>query len=172
VAAVGLASVPLRIRWAGPLVALALAGFAVANRGPAPPPGGGREDVRVQTAYVATHRHPGDVVLVNFSGQYGFAYYWSGDRPGFVRGGPTATGWYVRFPAASRIVVAADRDPASVTRAVRAAVALAGSGRIWLVRSHVNAGEARAWESALAGLPVQVIAVGPEPLAVSAGSQS
>ena len=175
VAAVGLVFVALALRRfpvAVALVALAVAGFAVANRGSPVPPGDGREDVRAQAAYVAAHRRPGDVVLVNLSGQYGFAYYWSGDRPGFVRGGVAATGWYVRFPAASRIVVAADRDPASVTRAVRAAVALAGSGRIWLVRSHVNAGEARAWESALAGLPVQVIAVGPEPLAVSAGSQS
>jgi hypothetical protein len=110
------------------------------------------------------------VVLVNFSGQYGFAYYWSGDRPGFVRGGAAATGWFVHYPAASRIVVAADGDAPSVVRAVREAVALSGGGRIWLVRSHVNADEARAWESALAGLPVRVIAVGPEPLAVTTGA--
>jgi hypothetical protein len=52
VAAAGLAAVPVRRTLAVPLVACALAGFAVTNRGPAVPPGDGREDVRAQTAYV------------------------------------------------------------------------------------------------------------------------
>ncbi|WP_432827260.1 hypothetical protein [Dactylosporangium sp. CA-092794] len=152
--------------------ALALAGYAFANRGVLlhpPPPGNAAEDVRSQTAYVAAHRAPGDVVLVNLSGQYGFAYYWPLGRPEFVRGGEMATGWHVAYPPGERIVICDDRDPAAVSRCVAEADRLAAGGRIWLVRSHVNPAEARAWEAALRGRRVQDIPVGVEPLGVLTG---
>jgi hypothetical protein len=151
------------------VVLLAVAGFAVANHGVLahpPRPGPPGEDIRAQVEYVAAHRQPGDIVLVNLSGQYGFAYYWSGDEPQFHRGGVQATGWYMDYPSRDGIVVATGRDQASVLRAVAAADAVAGpGGRIWLVRTHVNSSEAQAWQQALAGAPVQLFVVGPEPLA-------
>ena len=38
------------------------------------------EDVRDQARYVATHAAPGDVILVNLSSNWGFAYYWPAAR--------------------------------------------------------------------------------------------
>ncbi|MFF5229544.1 hypothetical protein [Dactylosporangium sp. NPDC000521] len=152
------------------LVVTALSAYATANSGallrPAAP-GDPGEDVRAQVAYVASQRRPDDVIAVNMSGQFGFAYYWSHDPPLLRRGGPMATGWYVSYTAESRILVASGRDPAAVADLVAAAERLAGAGgRIWLVRSHVNAGERAAWQAALAGRVVAEVAVGPEPLAV------
>lgn len=160
-----------RHRWpaAAAVTVLVLAGYALVNRGAlagTTPPGGGGEDTRAQARYVAGHRRPGDVVLVNMSGQFGFAYYWPGRSPQVVRGGVQATNWYVRYPSADRIVVAAGRDPASVAAALRTARDLAGRADVWLVRSHVNPAEAAAWRSALAGTPVRLVPVGPEPVAV------
>jgi hypothetical protein len=158
---------------AGAAVFLAVAGFAVANRGVLTHPvlpGDPREDIRAEVAYVSAHRRPGDTILVNLSGGYGFAYYWSADPPQFRRGGVQATGWGVAYPPADRIVVATGRDEAAVVRAIAAADDVAGAGgRIWLVRTHVDANEAPAWQQALAGRPVQLIAVGPEPVALMTG---
>ncbi|MET7402729.1 hypothetical protein ABZS66_55535 [Dactylosporangium sp. NPDC005572] len=160
---------------AGLLVA-ALTLYAAANRAALvhqPAPGAPAEDVRAQVTFVAGHRGPGDVVLVNFSGQYGFAYYWDRDRPLLRRGGPMATGWYVEYPADARILIAGGRDAGAVGAAVSDAERLAGAcGRIWLVRSHVNPDEADAWRTALLRRDVQVVPVGPEPVAVvTAGPQ-
>jgi hypothetical protein len=155
---------------AGGIVLLALVSFAVANRGTLlhpPLPGKPQEDIRAQVAYVAAHRGPGDTVLVNLSGQYGFAYYWPEGEPQLHRGGVQATGFYVDYRPADRVVVAADRDQVSIVRAVAAADDLSGAGgRIWLVRTHVNDAEAAAWQRALAGRQVRLIEVGPEPVAV------
>lgn len=155
------------------LVLVTVAGFVVADRHWLRFTGrsaGGDEDIRSQVAYVAAHRQPGDVVLVNLSGGYGFAYYWSADRPLFERGGVEATGWYVTYPASTDIVIAADRDAAAVNRSVQQAEALAGpTGRIWLVRTHVNPPEAAAWHSALAGRRLQSIRVGAEPVTLVTG---
>jgi hypothetical protein len=72
----------------------------------------------------------------------------------------------VGYPPGDRIVVATGRDQASVARAVADAEAVAGpGGRIWLVRTHVNSDEARAWQRALDGRPLRLFAVGPEPVA-------
>jgi hypothetical protein len=164
---------PARTRVEGGLVALAVllavAGFATANRdwllhprSPAPT----NENVEAQVAYIDAHRGPADSILINLSGQYGFAYYWSADQPRAYRGGPQATGWNLDYPAADRIVIAADRDWTSIARAVAAADRATGpGGHIWLVRTHVNADEELAWREVLAGRPIQLIPVGVEPLA-------
>ncbi|MEV0568268.1 hypothetical protein [Dactylosporangium sp. NPDC050588] len=151
------------------LVVTAVSAYAMANGRVLlhpPAPGDPGEDVRAQVAYVASHRRPDDVIAVNMSGQFGFAYYWSEDLPLLRRGGPMATGWYVSYAAGSRILVASGRDTAAVADLVAAAERLAGAnGRIWLVRSHVNADERAAWQAALARGGVDEVAVGPEPLA-------
>ncbi|MEV4134237.1 hypothetical protein AB0J72_18950 [Dactylosporangium sp. NPDC049742] len=151
------------------LVVTTVSAYAIANSGALlrpPAPGDPGEDVRAQVAYVASHRRPGDVIAVNMSGQFGFAYYWTEDPPLLRRGGPMATGWYVSYTAGSRILVATGRDTAAVADLVAAAERLAGAGgRIWLVRSHVNADERAAWQAALAGGVVDEVTVGPEPLA-------
>jgi hypothetical protein len=158
-----------RFSWVPPVVVAALlAVFALVNLGAlrtAEPPGWTGEDVRSQVAYVAGHRAPGDVILVNLSGQYGFAYYWHPDRPLVERGGVQATAWYVAYPASAHIVVASDRTPAAVSAALSAALATVPPGRtLWLVRSHVTPSERAAWSAALAGHQVRTVTGGPEPL--------
>ncbi|GGM26498.1 hypothetical protein GCM10007977_029640 [Dactylosporangium sucinum] len=149
------------------VVAVAAAGYGLANR--ATRITGPDEDVRAQVTYVAGHHRPGDLILVNMSGQYGFAYYWPANRPEFVRGGVQATGWYVRYRPEDRIIVAADRDHTAVAAALDEARRLAGpGGRVWLVRSHVQPAEAAVWRDALAGWHTDLVAVGPEPVALIA----
>ena len=135
---------PRLTAWLATLVViLAVAGYGAANRGwlsrprsPAP----ATEDIEAQVAYVALRRGPADTILVNLSGQFGFAYYWKADQPQFERGGPQAVGWYLDYPPRDHIVIATDRDAGSVYRAVLAAhLATTTGGRIWLVRSHVDA---------------------------------
>jgi hypothetical protein len=134
------------------------------------PPGWTGEDVRSQVSYVAAHRAPGDVILVNLNGQYGFAYYWTADPPLVQRGGVQATGWHVDYPASAHIVIATDRTPAGVSDALRDALALTPSGRtLWLVRSHVAASERAAWDAALAGRDARDVTGRSEPLLALAG---
>jgi hypothetical protein len=123
----------------------------------------GSEDLRGQVEYVRSHRRPGDVILVNTPGGFGFGYYWTADRPQFVHGGSQPTGWYITYPPATGIVVAAGRDYDSISRALAEADQLAGtSGRIWLIRSHVLPPEADVWTAVLAGNTGQIIPVGSE----------
>jgi hypothetical protein len=87
VAAIGVAGACSLLRpWlrgtlAAGLAALALAGFVIeaqpyVRSHPIP-----REDVRDQALYVAAHAAGGDVIVVNLSSNWGFAYYWPGGVP-------------------------------------------------------------------------------------------
>ncbi len=110
------------------------------------------EDVRTQVRYIAEHRSAADVILVNLSSNWGFAYYWHLDRPSRRSNANVAQGYVAFFPGDPRIVVADDRTPAGVSAALAQAVrelAQRPEGRIWLVRTHVIATEAAAWRSAL-----------------------
>jgi hypothetical protein len=123
----------------------------------------GSEDLRGQVEYVRAHRRPGDVILMNTPAGFGFGYYWMADRPEFVHGGSQPTGWYITYPPATGIVVATGRDHDSISRALAEADRLAGpTGRIWLIRSHVQPFEADSWTAVLAGNPGLIIPVGSE----------
>jgi hypothetical protein len=145
-----------------------LAGYLAVNRQVVlhPPKPGGSEDVRAQAEYIAAHHKPEDVIVVTSGAQFGFAYYWNADRPEFVRGGKMATGWYIDFRPQDRITVVQQPDRAGISAALASARALAGSGRTWIVRSHVSAPEDAAWRDLLTGQPVERLPVGPEPLLV------
>ncbi|HKS98389.1 MAG TPA: hypothetical protein VJT31_02575 [Rugosimonospora sp.] len=163
--------------WVGAALSLvAIGGYAAANAawlrypvvnydwvnevGPTPPPGL-TGDVPAQVRYIASHRRPGDVILIHGPDEYAFAYYWSVDRPTFVRGGSGAIGWSVTYPAADRIVIAGERDPAATRAALTRALALTGSGgQVWLVRSHVAPSDIQAWASAVAALHVRAARIG------------
>jgi len=166
--ATALRALPPRAVFAGAtaLALVAVGVFALANRHVLRHPGpiGHGEDVRSQVQYVAAHRRPGDVVLVSIGASFGFAYYWHADRPRFVRGGRMATGWYVDYPPPDRIVVNAGSLPGDVVQGFTTAQQLAGSGTVWIVRSHVSATELPAWNAMLAGQPVTTLTVGSEPL--------
>jgi len=112
------------------------------------------EDVRDQARYVATHGAPTDVILVNLSSNFGFAYYWPVGHPARRADDAVVQGYEAYFPSQPRIVVARGRDAAGVDSALSQAVsqARAQAGactRIWLVRTHVSVPESAAWRAAL-----------------------
>jgi hypothetical protein len=123
------------------------------------------EDVESQTSYVARHRSPGDVVLVNYAGSYGFAYYWPADSPDFIDMATAGPGFIPAFTSRSDIVVAQQRTPDAVRSALADAVtkARAGSGKIWFVRSHVTKSENAAFADAVStlGLSIRAVCVHP-----------
>jgi hypothetical protein len=124
-----------------------------------------RYDIRDQVRYVEAHRRPGDVVLVNSWGNFGFAYYWRPDRPTFVRDPDFGNGWAAAYDDSTRIVVATAREEPALREAVARADRLLGpGGRIWLVRTHLEFFEVAGWQQALGGRTVQWVPVGPEPL--------
>ena len=111
-----------------------------------------REDVRDQAGYVAAHAAASDVILVNLSSNWGFAYYWPVGAPGRRADPVVLQGYDAYFPGQPRIIVARDRNPAGVNAALSLALAQArkhACSRIWLVRTHLSAAERAAWTAAL-----------------------
>ncbi|HMG62942.1 MAG TPA: hypothetical protein VK599_08345 [Streptosporangiaceae bacterium] len=142
---------------------------------------GGHGDIRGQTQYVAAHAAPGDVILVNLSSNWGFAYYWPAGRPSIRPDAAVLQEYEAYFPGQPRIVVAFDRDSASVSAALSRAQAQARERararpgaciRIWLVRTHVSPDELEAWRAGLAQRGLQLTQVGGSGLSVvpAAGS--
>jgi hypothetical protein len=122
------------------------------------------EDVRSQVRHVQANRAPGDVVLVNHTGHFGLAYYWEGGELEFVHPGDTQ--FQVRVLGQGPMLMTFG-DP---FRTLEEAINLArrGTGRLWIVRSHVVPPEPDAWVSAFdqLGVDPEVIEVGVEPLLV------
>lgn len=146
----------------------AVAGFCVAAspyvRGHSIP----NEDVRDQATYVAEHARPNDVILVNMSSSWGFAYYWPYGQPARRTTSVVRQGYLAYFPDQPRIVVAPNRDLAGVSTALRKALDRLRPGscaRIWLIRSHVSTAEQAAWTVALGRAGLAPVAVGDDGLA-------
>jgi hypothetical protein len=178
VAAVGLVGLcslvrPLLKQWTiAALVAVAAVGaaaFAV-NAEPSvrshPLP---NEDERQQTAYVAAHAASHDVILVNTSTAFGFAYYWPVGQPARRADRNVAQQYEPYFPDQPRIVVALSGQPSAVAAAVSQAVrqaALRSCAPIWLIRTHESVAEQAAWSAALGQKGLTVTAVGSDGLSV------
>jgi hypothetical protein len=110
------------------------------------------EDVRDQARYVAAHARPADMIVVNLSSNWGFAYYWPIGHPSRRPDGLVLQGYEADFPDQPRIIVARGRNPADVSAALSQALARESGhpcGRIWLIRTHVSAAEQGAWAAAL-----------------------
>jgi hypothetical protein len=158
VAAIGLIGVCSLLRpwlkgWvAAGLAAVALVAFALGAQPYVRSHTIANEDVRDQALYVAAHAAAGDVIVVNLSSNWGFAYYWPTGTP--ARRGDLAVKqeYEAYFPSQPRIIVARDRDLAAVNAALSQALARAKRhmcARIWLVRTHMNPSEKAAWASAV-----------------------
>jgi hypothetical protein len=121
-----------------------------------------QEDARSQTEYVAAHRTSRDVILVNGSGNFGFAYYWPHGHVVLKRDNSGA-GFRGRV-AGVDAVYATDRTNAAVADALREALRRAhgpdGDGRIFIVRTHLNGDEVIAWRQAFVDLGVHPTKVG------------
>jgi len=121
---------------------------AAARGGERPMPESG---VRRQVEFVLAHRRPGDAVMVNWSAQFGFAYYWP-DRPRFAdTDADMAVRFRVAYPGRPDLLVV-HRDDWPLTRRTLAAAAAGGARRIWIVIAHGGPGDDANWRAATAGL--------------------
>ena len=175
-AAVAVAGLCALLRRRSAMAAIALAGFAAAlfvagNAHYARAHTIPDQNVRAQSDFVATHRGPSDVILVNLGSNWGFGYYWRQDRMSRTHDPNVLQGYVVAFPDQPRIVVAAKRDAAGVRAALTTAAIRArrlGAGRIWLIRTNVNSGEAAAWRAAFQAQRLLAAPLGPPGLTVIA----
>ncbi len=107
------------------------------------------EDVRAPTRYIAAHRKPTDVIVMNMNSNWGFAYYWSKGTPAIEPAASNLQGFVTVFPDQPEILVATDRTPAAVdavlNRAMADAAKLGAGGRIWVVTVHVQPSEQAAF---------------------------
>jgi hypothetical protein len=110
------------------------------------------EPERQQTFYVAAHAARDDVILVNTSTSFGFAYYWPTGQPARRYDPYLAQKYQPYFPDQPRIVVALDGTVGGVAPALSQAVhqsVLRGCTKIWLIRTHTSPVEVAEWVSAL-----------------------
>lgn len=175
VAAIGLTGVCslLRPRFGGVLAAgLAAVALVVFAAGASPyvrsrmiP----NEDVRDQVRYIVAREARGDVILVNMSSNWGFAYYWPIGDPARRPDNAVLQGYEAYFPDQPDIVVAQNRDLAAIDATLERALALArqhACSRIWVVRTHLLAQEELAWRAALRQQKLTVARVGQHGLSV------
>jgi hypothetical protein len=125
------------------------------------------EDVRDQARYVAAHAARGDVIVVNLSSNWGFAYYWPAGVPGRRADAAVLQGYEAYFPDQPDIVVARTRDSAGVDAALSQALARKRAcGKIWLVRTHLITSERQEWTTALRQQKLTATPVGHDGLSV------
>jgi hypothetical protein len=127
------------------------------------------EDVRDQVHYILAREARGDVILVNMSSNWGFAYYWPDGNPARRPDSAVLQGYEAYFPDQPDIVVARNRDLAAIETALAQALALArqhACSRIWLVRSHLQPQEELAWRVALRQQKLTLVRAGRHGLSV------
>jgi hypothetical protein len=168
VAAIGVAGICLALRpWlragVAVLVAAALAGFVWGAMPDVRSHQIPTEDIRQQTRYVERNAAPDDVIAVSLDSNWGFAYYWRDGNPGRRPNGVVEQNYVAYFPDQPRIVVAGARDLSGVQKLVSRSLAEARQhpcARIWLIRTHISAGEQVAWNQALSQAKLQPVPVG------------
>ena len=131
------------------------------------------EDLRAPTRYVAAHRGPHDVVLVDYAASYGLAYYWPHAHLTF-RPNQTGQAFEVHVVGIQAIYVKhrnADGILSGLQDAVRLWRAAPRGSRLFIVRTHLDIYDVRAWTAAFETLHVKPtsIPVGIEHVLVVAG---
>jgi len=108
-----------------------------------------------QIRYTTAHFRPGDVILVNFEASYAFAYYYKTATNDYPAVDVAANGFVPQYPGVPWVIIATDRDPASIISAVARADAIIKAeprghrGQVWLITDHMGWEEALWWKSAL-----------------------
>lgn len=120
------------------------------------------EDVRAQESYVAAHARPGDVVVVNWGANWGYAYY---ARPQPHTVSAPGIGYAMAYRPSDDIITVVKPGPAAVLATAPRALSLVKNhpgARLWLVANHQELGEPNAWAAALAPYPHGAIEVAPQ----------
>jgi hypothetical protein len=123
------------------------------------------ENNRSQILYVEHHLRAGDVIIVDSTARFGFAYYSRSLTPSFEPDHSLAVGFVPFYPHETWVVMMTGRTNSDVANALTAATErLDGRpGRIWIIRTpHTT--QSKAWVGDLAGKDVTTIPVGLEPL--------
>lgn len=126
------------------------------------------ENVRGPEQYVAAHRGPDDVVVVDFGASYAWAYYARLDVSPVPASLPS-NGFYIGFPPSARVIMVPQVGAHAVTATLsRAESMVAGQtgAHIWVVRNHMNPAEAGQWAAAAQVHRLQVNGGWPVPLLV------
>ena len=126
-----------------------------------------RENIRAQTQFVAAHRASDDVILVNVTSSWGFAYYWNRGPLARQPSENVDTGFLTVFPTQRQIVVASGRKLKDVRAALQRALATAkrtNAAHIWIVKAHVSDSEARVWNIAFQKVHIDAVEPGPQGL--------
>jgi hypothetical protein len=125
------------------------------------------ENIRAQTNFVAAHRAPDDVILVNVTSSWGFAYYWNHGPLARRPNDNVDTGFLTVFPTERQIIVASGRKLKDVQAALRRALATAkraNAAHIWVVKAHVSIDESRVWIIAFQKMHIEAVTPGPQNL--------
>jgi hypothetical protein len=105
------------------------------------------EDTRSATNWLRDRLGPGDVLVMNASAAYAYAYYARDFRPAFVPTAAISTGFVPASDPAQRVIVVArsDRTAPSIPAAVAQARALLGpAGHVFVFQSHLHPAD---WEA-------------------------
>jgi hypothetical protein len=128
------------------------------------------EDPRTQARFVAANRRADDVVVVSFSANWGFTYYWPGpERKRYIRSPLVASAFIARVDNINALFLDS-RSSEGILEAMSAALehwrSLGATGRIWVVRSHTSKKNHRRWDATFRALDLTPVTVtgGPEPL--------
>jgi len=125
------------------------------------------ENIRAQTNFVAAHRAPNDVILVNLTSTWGFAYYWNRGHLAWRSTEVLPMSWLATFPTQREIVVTSGRKLKDVRAALQRALATAkrtNAAHIWVVKTHVSVNEKRAWHIAFQKMHIEAVEPGPQGL--------
>lgn len=117
------------------------------------------EDVRTPTAYLRAHKDASDFVLISGPATDGMTYYWPDERPVWWPTKKNATNFLTGWPGRPEFVYVEGRSRSDIRAAAQRATALLQehpSARVWLLRTHVSAGEAVEWRLALPAQPLNV----------------
>jgi len=126
------------------------------------------EDVRSETLAVAAQLRSHDVVLVNESANFGFAYYWPHGHITFHHD-DSGQGFATVVSGVDAIYVPT-RTYSDIARGLREAVVRwqreGPTSRLYIVRTHLSSDEQASWERAFTALALKpkVLAVGSDPL--------
>jgi len=131
------------------------------------------EGLRTQTRYVAAHRSPHDVVLVDYAASYGLAYYWPHAHLAF-RPDQSGIAFEVHVTGIQAVYVkhrTAEDKLSGLRDAIRLWHAAPRGGRLFIVRTHLSSGDVRDWTAAFDTLHVKPtpIPVGTQHVLVVAG---
>lgn len=127
----------------------------------------GHENIREQANFVAVHRAPDDVILVNMMSSWGFGYYWNYGPLARRPSENVDTRFLTTFPTQPQIIIASGRKLKEIRAALQRALTTAkrtNAAHIWIVKTHITIGEQQAWEIAFEKLRIEAVAPGPTDL--------